>query len=71
MGLQGADPSQIWTSVTQGLLQGVTNIGLNYATQELGLNPPLANIGFSAISSALNASIQSLMPAGEKNVFKI
>jgi hypothetical protein len=63
LGLQGADPSQIWTSVTQGLLQGVTNIGLNYATQELGLNPLLANLGFSAISSAINAGLQVALGA--------
>jgi hypothetical protein len=64
------DPGAIWNSVTTGLLQGVTNIGINYATQELGLNPLLANLGFSAISTFLNAGIQSLMPGGEKDVFK-
>jgi len=49
------DPGAIWNSVTTGLLQGVTNIGLNYLTQEMGINPLLANIGFSAISTALQA----------------
>jgi hypothetical protein len=63
-------PDVIWGSVTQGLLQGVTNIGLNYLTQEMGVNPLLANIGFSAISTALQAGIQSMMPEGEKDVFK-
>ena len=67
LGLQGADPSQIWTSVTQGLLQGVASIGINYATQELGLNPLLANLGFSAISSAINAGIQ--VATGKSNDF--
>ncbi|MFH0763460.1 MAG: cysteine peptidase family C39 domain-containing protein [Candidatus Omnitrophota bacterium] len=63
-------PDVIWGEVTQGLLQGVTNIGLNYLTQEMGVNPLLANIGFSAISTALQAGIQSLMPQREKDVFK-
>src|SRR3989338_9603015 len=49
----------IFQSVTTGLLQGVTSIGLNYATQELGLNPLLANIGYSAISTALQAGIKA------------
>ncbi len=45
--------------MAKGLLQGVASIGINYATQELGLNPLLANIGFSAISTAINAGIQT------------
>ncbi|GEM_PF-5901024 len=69
-GLTHVKPDVIWGSVTQGLLQGVTNIGLNYLTQEMGINPLLANIGFSAISTALQAGIQSMMPQGEKDVFK-
>jgi hypothetical protein len=62
-------PDQIWGSVTQGLLQGVTNIGFNFATQELGLNPLLANIGFSAISGAINAGIQAAT-GGSQDVFQ-
>jgi len=49
----------MWTSISNGLLQGVANISINYATQELGLNPLLANIGFSAIAGAINAGIQA------------
>ena len=55
----GWDAGTMFQSVTTGLLQGVTSIGLNYATQELGLNPLLANIGYSAISTALQAGIKS------------
>ncbi len=70
MGLsEGFEPAKIWGSVSQGLLQGVTNIGLNFATQELGLNPLLANIGFSAISGAINAGIQAAT-GGSQNVFQ-
>ena len=61
-------PDVIWGSVTQGLLQGVTNIGLNFATEELGISPLLANIGFSAISGAINAGIQAAT-SGSKDVF--
>src|SRR3989338_6547952 len=51
------NPISMWQSVTTGLLQGVTQIGLNYATQELGLNPLLANIGFSAVSLGIESMI--------------
>ncbi len=52
-------PLDIWQGITNGLLQGVANISINYATQELGLNPLLANIGFSAIAGTINAGIQA------------
>ncbi|MFA5146202.1 MAG: LamG-like jellyroll fold domain-containing protein [Candidatus Omnitrophota bacterium] len=55
----GWNPRDIFQSVTTGLLQGVTSIGINYATQELGLNPILANLGFSAIASMINSGIQA------------
>jgi hypothetical protein len=53
------DWQDAWGGIQQGLLQGVTNIGLNFATDELGLNPLLANLGFSAIASVINAGIQA------------
>ncbi len=65
------DPGKMWQSVTTGLLQGVTSIGINYATQQLNIPPLLANIGFSAISTLLNGSIKALMPGGNQNdIFK-
>ena len=57
-GLTGASPSEMWTSISNGLLQGVVNVGLNYTTSGLNLPPLLTNLGFSAISSAINAGIQ-------------
>ena len=68
-GLEGADPEQIWTSVENGLLQGVASVSINYATQELGLNPLLSNLGFSAIATAINAGIQSAV-GGDQNIFQ-
>lgn len=59
----------MWQGITDGLLQGVTNIGLNFATSELGLDPLLANIGFSAISGAINAGIQTAT-GGSQDIFK-
>ena len=59
MGLSGGSPADIWGSVTRGLLQGVTSIGINYATQELGIPALWSNIGFSAIASIINAGIQA------------
>lgn len=67
--LQGADPNQMWQSITNGLLQGVANIGINYATSEMELDPLLVNFGFSAISSAINAGIQAAT-GGSQNIFK-
>ncbi|MDD5423385.1 MAG: cysteine peptidase family C39 domain-containing protein, partial [Candidatus Omnitrophica bacterium] len=68
IGLSGGSAADIWGSVSRGLLQGVTNIGLNYVTEELGLSPLLANIGFSAISGAINAGIQAAT-GGSQDVF--
>ncbi|MFH0771901.1 MAG: hypothetical protein V1933_04715 [Candidatus Omnitrophota bacterium] len=53
------NPKAIWDGITQGLSQGVVSVGLNYATEKTGLSPLLSNLGFSVISSALNAGIQS------------
>ncbi|MBU0605359.1 MAG: hypothetical protein KKH77_03630, partial [Candidatus Omnitrophica bacterium] len=63
------EPDKIWGGIQQGLLQGVTNIGLSFATEELGISPLLANIGFSAISGAINAGIQTTT-GGSQNVFQ-
>ncbi|MFH0772354.1 MAG: hypothetical protein V1933_07025 [Candidatus Omnitrophota bacterium] len=57
--VSGGNPQAIWQGIKQGLSQGVVSIGLNYATEKTGLSPLLSNLGFSAISSALNAGIQS------------
>ncbi|MDP3790663.1 MAG: LamG-like jellyroll fold domain-containing protein [Candidatus Omnitrophota bacterium] len=63
------NPRTMWQGITDGLLQGVTSGGLNYATTELGLDPLLANIGFSAISGAINAGIQAAT-GGSQDIFK-
>jgi len=65
------DWSDAWTGVMTGLAQGITKIGLDYATQELGLNPLIANIGFLAIAQAINAGILASMPGEKRDVFKI
>jgi len=36
----------------------------------MDINPLLANIGFSAISTAINSTLQSFAPTGEKDIFK-
>ena len=68
-GLRGYNTNDIFQGVMGGLLQGVASIGINYATQELGLNPLLANMGFSVIASAINAGIQAAT-GGSQDVFK-
>jgi len=67
-GLRGYDTNNIFQGIMGGLLQGVASIGLNYATAELGLNPLLANISFSAIASGINAGIQA-STGGSQDVF--
>ncbi|MFH0771367.1 MAG: hypothetical protein V1933_01965 [Candidatus Omnitrophota bacterium] len=57
--VSGGNPQAIWQGIKQGLSQGVVSVGLNYATEKTGLSPLLSNLGFSVISSALNAGIQS------------
>ena len=56
------------------MIQGIANVGLNYAISELNLNPLVANLGASVIGSFLEAQISSsegmtnkekLMKAGE------
>ena len=51
------DVDGMWQGLQDGLLQGVTSIGLNYLTQELDLDPLLANIGFSIVSSGIEGLI--------------
>ncbi len=67
------DPTKIWNSVTTGLLQGVTSIGLNFAAQELNIPPLLTNLGFSLISTALNAGVQATIGDNpqHKSVFEL
>lgn len=66
---RGGDTNSIYKSALGGLVQGVASIGINYATQELGLNPLLASLGFSAIASAINAGLQAAT-GGSQDVFK-
>jgi len=54
----------------EGAAQGITSVGLNYLVEEMDVNPLLANIGFSAISTAINSTLQSFAPTGEKDVFE-
>jgi len=54
----------------EGAAQGITSVGLNYLVEEMDVNPLLANIGFSAISTAINSTLQSFAPTGEKDIFK-
>jgi hypothetical protein len=68
-GLRGYNANDIFKTALGGMAQGLTSIGINYATQELGLNPLLANLGFSAIASAINAGIQAAT-GGSQDVFK-
>jgi len=66
----GQDPGAWLEGAIQGAAQGVTSVGLNYLVEEMDINPLLANIGFSVISTAINSTLQSFAPTGEKDIFK-
>jgi len=71
VGFNGGSPQDIFGGVMQGLLQGVTSIGLDYAVNELDMNPLLANIGFSAISQLFQAAVvPSSDPNDKRNIFQ-
>ncbi|MFC1589952.1 cysteine peptidase family C39 domain-containing protein [Candidatus Omnitrophota bacterium] len=65
----GQDPGAIWNAAMTGLAQGVTSIGLDYVTQELNVDPLIANIGFSTIGALLQATF-SANPEDDRNVMK-
>jgi len=43
----------VWDSITNGLLQGITNVGLDYVADELNLPPLVTELGFTAVSGIL------------------
>ena len=48
-------PDVIWGGITQGLLQGVTSIGLEWAYDEIGVNPLFGAMTVNAIGAAFEA----------------
>ncbi|MFH1837352.1 MAG: cysteine peptidase family C39 domain-containing protein, partial [Candidatus Omnitrophota bacterium] len=53
-----------------GISQGVTSVAFNYAVDELDLDPLLANIGFSAIAGAIEASLSTDFQTRETGLFE-
>ncbi|MBF0215990.1 MAG: hypothetical protein HQL30_03235 [Candidatus Omnitrophica bacterium] len=67
----GQDPENMWQAVQDGLVQGVAKIGIDYAIDQLDINPMLANIGFSAISTAINGTLRGMFSGDEDfDIFK-
>jgi len=58
-GTGGGDPGELLRGALIGLGQGIASIGLNYVTQELGILPLLANMGFSVISLGIESMFSS------------
>ena len=52
-----------------GLAQGAASIGLSYLTDELDIDPLLANMGFSAIATVINAGIQTGFSEKDDDIF--
>ncbi|MFA6142320.1 MAG: cysteine peptidase family C39 domain-containing protein [Candidatus Omnitrophota bacterium] len=59
----GWDAQSIWNGVKNGLIQGITNVSLDFISQTLNINPLLTELGFNTISSA----ISGLMSAWSSN----
>jgi len=56
-------PRTVWDGALNGLARGITSIGLNYAVQELDIDPLVANIGFATIATGIEGAIN------EKGIF--
>ncbi len=55
-------PDVIWGGVQSGLLRGITSIGINYATQELGINPFIANLSAAAMAGGIEGLLEGRNP---------
>lgn len=62
MGLSGANPEEMWTSVKNGLLQGVTNLGLEWISQRLDIPPIITSLAGAAIVGGLEALLEGRNP---------
>jgi hypothetical protein len=47
------DPERMWTGVQTGLLSGITSVALEWAGQELDIDPLAANLAFSTLGGAI------------------
>ena len=54
----GGDPGEMWNAAVNGLLTGATNIGLQWAAQELEIPPLLASLSTAAISGAIEGMLE-------------
>jgi len=61
----------MWNGAILGLSQGIVSIGLDYLTEELDIDPLLANIGFSVIANLIQSGLTGLMnPDDNRNIFE-
>jgi len=67
----GLSAQGLFQGAMTGLAQGVASIGLNYLTEEFDLNPLLANMGFSAIATLINAGIQTGFSEEDDDIFNV
>ena len=66
----GGSPGDWIDGAIAGLSQGITSVALNYAVEEMDIDPLLANIGFSAIAGAIEASLSTDFQTGETGLFE-
>ena len=65
----GLSAQELFQGAMTGLAQGAASIGLNYLTDELDIDPLLANMGFSAIATVINAGIQTGFSEKDDDIF--
>jgi hypothetical protein len=58
----GWKPDVIWGSVQNGLLRGITSVGLEWGAQELGLDPLIASLSSAAIAGGIEALLLGQNP---------
>jgi hypothetical protein len=54
----GGDPGRIWDGVINGLVRGATNIGLQWAYEELDIDPLLGSLAAAALTGAIEGFLE-------------
>jgi len=58
----GGDPGKMWDAAMNGLARGITNVGLEWAAQAIGISPLIASLITTAGTGALEALLEGRNP---------
>ncbi|MFH1593779.1 MAG: LamG-like jellyroll fold domain-containing protein, partial [Candidatus Omnitrophota bacterium] len=77
-GTPGEVVSNMWKAVQDGLKEGITNVALEWAGQELGLSPLVSSLIFRGIQGAIEGAleydgnfVQGILDAAKNDFFNI